>query len=90
MNISDEELVDTGTFILPPPAPHAISSPSFPAKWVIHIASGPVHACDLHADGVIKFANAMGFKPRVELGNWGHNCRGCYAVWKAKFKEGRV
>lgn len=92
----DAWLTDRGTFILPPPLFRAITPPSFPASWAVHIPSGPVYCCDIHAEGVIKFSNAMGFKPGLQriAAHTLHNCRGCVAYdkaqYQARFKEGRA
>jgi hypothetical protein len=86
----DDWLTDRGTWMMPPPVQHAVTAPTFPAKWRIDCPSGPVFSCDVHAGGVISFSRAVGFQPEISRADYGHNCRGCVAVYKARFKEGRA
>lgn len=73
---------DTGSFTADfhYPWPGLISHPRHPAVVMVHTHTRAVPCCQSHANGKIKWCNAVGYKPRVSPPHYGAACEGCKAV----------
>ncbi len=75
------------TFPMPPlaldihnaPWPGMLTWPAHPAVAIVYDHNRGVPCCQAHLRGRVKWLNAVGFKPRVELPHHAAACEGCKA-----------
>lgn len=51
--------------------------PEYPATHIVHWPSGPVYACEKHAQGIINIGKILGFHIVASAANPGHECMNC-------------